>query len=85
MLEFSTVALLPPLKWQVDETFINLLKYRVGNHPQINGILSSEKKNVGKKTLIPEQLKEYLFFQDDIMDPENLTLREKIILMDLTR
>jgi|TARA_B110000116_G_scaffold118263_1_gene102504 spermidine synthase len=44
MLEFSTVALLPPLKWQVDETFINLLKYRVGNHPQINGILSPEKK-----------------------------------------
>ena len=44
MLEFSSVTLLPPLKWQVDETFINLLKYRVGDYPQINGMLSSEKK-----------------------------------------
>jgi hypothetical protein len=43
MLEFSSVTLLPPLKWQVDETFLNLLKYRVGDYPQINGMLSSEK------------------------------------------
>ena len=27
----------------MDETFLNLLKYRVGDYPQINGMLSSEK------------------------------------------
>jgi spermidine synthase len=54
MLEFSSVTLLPPLKWQVDETFLNLLKYRVGDYPQINGMLSSEKtrwkKNFNTRT-----------------------------------
>ena len=44
LLEFSPVTLLPPLKWQVDETFLNYLKYRVGNYPEVKGLISYEKK-----------------------------------------
>ncbi len=38
LLEFSQVTLLPPLAWQTDETFLNLLRYRVGADPPVTGI-----------------------------------------------
>ena len=44
ILEFSSATLLPPLKWQVDETFLNFLRYRVGHYPQIRGLITSEQK-----------------------------------------
>jgi len=52
LLEFSPVTLLPPLKWQVDETFLNYLKYRVGNYPQVSGLVSTEKKRWEKNLRI---------------------------------
>jgi hypothetical protein len=44
LLEFSPVTLLPPLKLEVDETFLNYLKYRIGNYPQVRGMMPSEKR-----------------------------------------
>jgi len=44
LLEFSPTTLLPPLKLEVDETFLNYLKYRVGNYPQVRGMMPSEKR-----------------------------------------
>ena len=44
LLEFSPVTLLPPLKLDVDETFLNYLKYRIGNYPQVRGMMPSEKR-----------------------------------------
>ena len=44
LLEFSSATLLPPLKWQVDETFLNFLRHRVGHYPQVRGLITSEKK-----------------------------------------
>jgi hypothetical protein len=43
LLEFSPVTLLPPLQWQVDETFLNLLRHRVGHYPEVRGLITSEK------------------------------------------
>ena len=42
LLEFSPATLLPPLKLEVDETFLNYLKYRIGNYPQVRGMMPSE-------------------------------------------
>jgi spermidine synthase len=44
LLEFSPVTFLPPLKWEVDETFLNYLKHRVGTYPEVRGIISSRKR-----------------------------------------
>ena len=44
VLEFSPATLLPPLKLEVDETFLNYLKYRIGNYPQVRGMMPSEKR-----------------------------------------
>jgi spermidine synthase len=44
LLEFSPVTLLPPLKLEVDETFLNYLKHRIGNYPQVRGMMPSEKR-----------------------------------------
>ena len=44
LLEFSPATLLPPLKLEVDETFLNYLKYRIGNYPQVRGMMPSEKR-----------------------------------------
>jgi spermidine synthase len=35
LLEFSPVTLLPPLKWETDESFLNLLRYRVDQTPPV--------------------------------------------------
>ena len=48
-LEFSSVTLLPPLKWQVDETFLNFLRHRIDHHPQLRGLIASEKKRWEKQ------------------------------------
>ena len=40
LLEFSPVTLLPPLKWQTDESFLNLLRYRVDQKPPVTGLSS---------------------------------------------
>ncbi|MCH8156776.1 MAG: fused MFS/spermidine synthase [Nitrospinae bacterium] len=42
LLEFSHVTLLPPVQWQVDETFLNLLRYRVGHLPKVRGLIAVE-------------------------------------------
>ena len=44
LLEFSPATLLPPLKLEVDETFLNYLKYRIRNYPQVRGMMPSEKR-----------------------------------------
>lgn len=38
LLEFSPVTLLPPLKWETDESFLNLLRYRAGQKPPVAGL-----------------------------------------------
>jgi len=48
-LEFSLTTLLPPLKWQVDETFLNLLRHRAVHYPQVRGLVSSEQKRWEKE------------------------------------
>lgn len=42
LLEFSPVTLLPPLKWETDESFLNLLRYRAGQKPPVAGLSSLE-------------------------------------------
>jgi len=44
LLEFSPATLLPPLKLEVDETFLNYLKYRIRNYPLVRGMMPSEKR-----------------------------------------
>ena len=38
VLEFSAVSLLPPLKWEIDEVFLNMLRYRINHNPPITGM-----------------------------------------------
>lgn len=38
LLEFSPVTLLPPLKWETDESFLNLLRYRADQKPPVIGL-----------------------------------------------
>jgi spermidine synthase len=40
LLEFSPVTLLPPLKWETDESFLNLLRYRGDQKPPVTGLSS---------------------------------------------
>lgn len=42
ILEHSPVTLLPPLKWQTDESFINLLRHRVNRFPVFAGVSAEE-------------------------------------------
>jgi spermidine synthase len=49
LLEFSPVTLLPPLKWQTDESFLNLLRYRAGQTPPVTGLSPVEKKALQRK------------------------------------
>ena len=37
-LEFSSVSLIPPLKWETDESFLNLLRFRLDHFPEIKGL-----------------------------------------------
>jgi hypothetical protein len=51
LLEFSSATLLPPLKWQVDETFLSFLRHRVGHYPQVRGLIASEQERWEKNFL----------------------------------
>ncbi len=42
ILEFSPVNLLPPLKWQTDQSFVNLLRYRLNHFPEVRGVSPQE-------------------------------------------
>jgi len=44
LLEFSPVTLLPPLKWETDESFLNLLRYRANQPPPVTGVSALEKE-----------------------------------------
>ncbi len=46
LLEFSPVTLLPPLKWETDESFLNLLRYRVDQIPPVTGLSSKGKEGL---------------------------------------
>ena len=46
LLEFSPATLLPPLKWQTDESFLNLLRYRVDQNPPVIRISPIEEKRL---------------------------------------
>jgi spermidine synthase len=48
LLEFSPVTLLPPLKWETDESFLNLLRYRADQTPPVTGLSSVEKEALQK-------------------------------------
>ena len=43
VLEHSPVTLLPPLQWETDESFINLLRHRVDHFPDMAGLHSAER------------------------------------------
>ena len=42
LLEFSSVSLLPPLQWETDESFLNLLRPRLDQVPEVNGMPARE-------------------------------------------
>jgi len=42
LLEFSRVSLLPPMKWETDESFLNILRHRVYQKPPVKGLSSTE-------------------------------------------
>ena len=44
LLEFSSVSLLPPLQWETDESFLNLLRYRLDQFPNVKGMRARELK-----------------------------------------
>ncbi len=45
LLEHSLVTLLPPLKRETDETFLNILLRRIGRQPPITGVAPDEKES----------------------------------------
>ena len=44
ILEFSTVSLLPPLKWETDEVFLNMLRHRINKKPPVTGMTLQERE-----------------------------------------
>ena len=44
ILEFSTVSLLPPLKWETDEVFLNMLRHRINHKPPVTGMTLQERE-----------------------------------------
>ena len=44
ILEFSTVSLLPPLKWEIDEVFLNMLRNRINHNPPVSGMTLQERE-----------------------------------------
>ena len=44
LIEFSSVSLLPPLQWETDQSFLNLLRPRLGQVPKVNGISLGEQE-----------------------------------------
>ncbi len=52
ILEFSSVTLLPPLKWQTDQSFLNLLRSRLNHFPAIRGATSGEMASLKRNFVI---------------------------------
>ena len=48
LLEFSSVSLLPPLQWETDESFLNLLRPRLDQVPKVNGMPTGEQEVFAK-------------------------------------
>lgn len=44
LLEFSSVSLLPPLQWETDESFLNLLRPRLDQFPIVNEMRGQEQE-----------------------------------------
>jgi spermidine synthase len=44
LIEFSSVSLLPPLQWETDQSFLNLMRPRLGQIPKVNGISLGEQE-----------------------------------------
>lgn len=44
LLEFSSVSLLPPLQWETDESFLNLLRPRLDQVPEVKGMSTQEQE-----------------------------------------
>ena len=42
LLEFSHVSLLPPMKWETDESFLNMLRHRINQKPPVEGLTPQE-------------------------------------------
>ena len=42
LLEFSNVSLLPPMKWETDEIFLNMLRHRINQKPPVTGLTLQE-------------------------------------------
>lgn len=42
LLEFSRVSLLPPMKWETDESFLNILRHRINQKPPVVGLTPQE-------------------------------------------
>jgi spermidine synthase len=42
LLEFSKVSLLPPMKWETDESFLNILRHRIYQKPPVKGLSAKE-------------------------------------------
>ncbi|MBT5550115.1 MAG: fused MFS/spermidine synthase [Nitrospina sp.] len=49
LLEFSSVSLLPPLQWETDESFLNLLRPRLDQFPGVTGMSTQELDAFKKK------------------------------------
>ena len=43
LLEFSSVSLLPSLQWETDESFLNILRYRLDRFPEVKGMSDLER------------------------------------------
>ena len=50
LLEFSSVSLLPPLQWETDESFLNLLRPRLDQFPDVKGMPEVFKQNYAVRT-----------------------------------
>ena len=48
LLEFSSVSLLPPLQWETDESFMNLLRPRLDQVPEVKGMPAQEQEVFAK-------------------------------------
>ncbi|MBT6718036.1 MAG: fused MFS/spermidine synthase, partial [Nitrospina sp.] len=44
ILEFSRVSLLPSMKWETDESFLNMLRHRINQKPPVMGLEDSEQE-----------------------------------------
>ena len=54
LLEFSKVSLLPPMQWETDESFLNMLHHRIDQKAPVRGLSVKEKdifdSNINKGT-----------------------------------